>query len=117
MIYLIKKSKTISITWTTIVCDRKRVYRFTDWGLSRGMEGICPTLLAAMGSRFERIPFFYDDYSVRLITPREAARLQGFPENFILPKENEKQVYKQIGNSVCVPLESSIAANIVKSLD
>ena len=97
--------------------DRKRVYRFTDWGLSRGMEGICPTLLAAMGSRFERIPFFYDDYSVRLITPREAARLQGFPENFILPKENEKQVYKQIGNSVCVPLVSNIAANIVKSLD
>ena len=97
--------------------DRKRVYRFTDWGLSRGMEGICPTLLAAMGSRFERIPFFYDNFSVRLITPREAARLQGFPENFILPKENEKQVYKQIGNSVCVPLVSNIAANIVKSLD
>lgn len=97
--------------------DRKRVYRFTDWGLSRGMEGICPTLLAAMGSRFERIPFFYDDYSVRLITPREAARLQGFPEEFILPKENEKQVYKQIGNSVCVPLVSNIAANIVKALN
>lgn len=97
--------------------DRKRVYRFTDWGLSRGMEGICPTLLAAMGSRFERIPFFYDDYSVRLITPREAARLQGFPENFILPKENEKQVYKQIGNSVCVPLVSNIAANIVKAIN
>lgn len=97
--------------------DRKRVYRFTDWGLSRGMEGICPTLLAAMGSRFERIPFFYDDYSVRLITPREAARLQGFPEDFILPKENEKQVYKQIGNSVCVPLVSNIAANIVKALN
>ena len=58
--------------------DRKRVYRFTDWGLSRGMEGICPTLLAAMGSRFERIPFFYDDFSVRLMTPRECARLQGF---------------------------------------
>ena len=60
--------------------DRKRVYRFTDWGLSRGMEGICPTLLAAMGSRFERIPFFYDDYSIRLMTPRECARLQGFPD-------------------------------------
>ena len=24
--------------------DKKRVYRFTDWGLSKGMEGICPTL-------------------------------------------------------------------------
>ena len=97
--------------------DRKRVYRFTDWGLSRGMEGICPTLLAAMGSRFERIPFFYDDFSVRLMTPRECARLQGFPESFILPKENEKQVYKQIGNSVCVPVVSRIAGNIVKALN
>lgn len=96
--------------------DRKRVYRFTDWGLSRGMEGICPTLLAAMGSRFERIPFFYDDYSVRLITPREAARLQGFPEEYILPKENEKQVYKQIGNSVAVPVVSRIVENILKVL-
>ena len=97
--------------------DRKRVYRFTDWGLSRGMEGICPTLLAAMGSRFERIPFFYDDFSVRLMTPRECARLQGFPESFILPKENGKQVYKQIGNSVCVPVVSRIAGNIVKALN
>lgn len=96
--------------------DRNRVYRFTDWGLSRGMEGICPTLLAAMGSRFERIPFFYDDYSVRLITPREAARLQGFPESFILPKENEKQVYKQIGNSVAVPVVSRIVRNILAAL-
>ena len=96
--------------------DRKRVYRFTDWGLSRGMEGICPTLLAAMGSRFERIPFFYDAYSVRLMTPRECARLQGFPESYILPKENEKQVYKQIGNSVCVPVVDRIVQNIVKVL-
>ena len=96
--------------------DRKRVYRFTDWGLSRGMEGICPTLLAAMGSRFERIPFFYDDYSVRLMTPRECARLQGFPENYILPEQHEKQVYKQIGNSVCVPIIYRIAENIVKAL-
>ena len=96
--------------------DRKRVYRFTDWGLSRGMEGICPTLLAAMGSRFERIPFFYDDYSVRLMTPRECARLQGFPESYVLPKENEKQVYKQIGNSVCVPVVDRIAKNIVSAL-
>ena len=96
--------------------DRKRVYRFTDWGLSRGMEGICPTLLAAMGSRFERIPFFYDDYSVRLMTPRECARLQGFPEDYVLPEQHEKQVYNQIGNSVCEPIINRIAANIVKSL-
>lgn len=97
--------------------ERNRVYRFTDWGLSRSREGICPTLLAAMGSRFERIPFFYDDYSVRLMTPRECARMQGFPEDYILPETNEKQVYKQIGNSVAVPVVYRIAQNIVKTFD
>ena len=97
--------------------ERDRVYRFTDWGLSRSREGICPTLLAAMGSRFERIPFFYDDYSVRLMTPRECARMQGFPESYILPETNEKQIYKQIGNSVAVPVIYRIAENIVKTFD
>ncbi|MBO4374880.1 MAG: DNA (cytosine-5-)-methyltransferase [Lachnospiraceae bacterium] len=96
--------------------ERDRVYRFTDWGLSRSLPGICPTLLAAMGSRFERIPFFYDDYSVRLMTPRECARLQGFPEKYILPETNEKQVYKQIGNSVAVPVVYRIAKKIVEAL-
>ena len=97
--------------------DKKRVYRFTDWGLSRGMEGICPTLLAAMGSRFERIPFFYDDYSVRLMTPRECARLQGFPEDFKFTEKYEKQVYKQIGNSVCVPVVNRIVKELIKALN
>lgn len=96
---------------------RDCVYRFTDWGLSRSREGICPTLLAAMGSRFERIPFFYDDYSVRLLTPRECARLQGFPESYQFPNKYEKQIYKQIGNSVAVPVVRRIAQNIIAALD
>lgn len=96
---------------------RDRVYRFTDWGLSRSREGICPTLLAAMGSRFERIPFFYDDYSVRLLTPRECARLQGFPESYQFPNKYEKQIYKQIGNSVAVPVVRRIAQKIIAALD
>ena len=92
------------------------IYRFTDWGISKGKEGICPTLLAAMGSRFERIPFFKDSYSVRLLTPRECARLQGFPENYQFPNKYEKQVYKQIGNSVAVPVVQKIAKNILAAL-
>ena len=99
------------------VIDKKRIYRFTDWGISKGRENICPTLLAAMGSPYERIPFFKDNFSIRKITQREAARLQGFPENFIFPiKKTPKQVYKQIGNSVCVPLVNEIAKEIYKKL-
>ena len=97
--------------------SRKFIYRFTDWGMSKGREGICPTLLAAMGSPYERIPFFYDDFSIRKITQREAARLQGFPESFDFPiKKVPKQVYKQIGNSVCVPLVREIAEKIKNTL-
>ncbi len=92
------------------------IYRFTDWGISKGPIGICPTLLAAMGSRFERIPFFKDDYSIRLLTPRECARLQGFPEDYKFPDKYEKQVYKQIGNSVAVPVVERIAKNIINAL-
>ena len=47
----------------------------------------------------------------RKITPREAARLQGFPEKFIINK-SDVQAYKQFGNSVSVPVLKSIAKEI-----
>lgn len=96
--------------------DRSKVYRFTDWGISSGKSNICPTLLAAMGSPYERIPFFWDGDIIRKITPREAARLQGFPEDFIFTERTIRQTYKQIGNSVCVPIVREIAANVLKLL-
>lgn len=52
----------------------------------------------------------------RKVTPREAARLQGFPENFIIPV-SDTQAYKQFGNSVCVLAIHAIAEKIVAFLD
>lgn len=52
----------------------------------------------------------------RKITPREAARLQGFPEEFIIPV-SDTQAYKQFGNSVCVYTIKAIADNIINLLD
>lgn len=52
----------------------------------------------------------------RKITPREAARLQGFPEEFIIPV-SDTQAYKQFGNSVAVPVIYNIAENIINILD
>jgi len=51
----------------------------------------------------------------RKLTPREASRLQGFPENFKIPV-SDNQAYKQFGNSVCVPVIDAIANSIKKSL-
>lgn len=52
----------------------------------------------------------------RKLTPREAARLQGFPDNFIIPV-SDTQAYKEFGNSVAVPVIHSIASEIINVLD
>jgi len=52
----------------------------------------------------------------RKLTPREASRLQGFPEDYIIPV-SDTQAYKQFGNSVAVPVIHSIANEILKILD
>ncbi|MFT6324819.1 MAG: DNA (cytosine-5)-methyltransferase 1 [Halieaceae bacterium] len=51
----------------------------------------------------------------RKVTPREAARLQGFPEDFDY-SGSDTQAYKQFGNSVSVPVVAAIANEINKVL-
>ena len=51
----------------------------------------------------------------RMLTPRECARLQGFPESFILPAARTP-AYKQFGNSVVVPVISQLAKRIIEGL-
>ena len=48
----------------------------------------------------------------RRLTPREACRLQGFPEDFVIPV-SDAQAYKQFGNAVPVSLIREIAKQIV----
>ncbi|MGH2267698.1 DNA cytosine methyltransferase [Campylobacter taeniopygiae] len=51
----------------------------------------------------------------RKLTPREAARLQGFPDNFKITT-SDNQSYKQFGNSVAIPVIENIAKLIHKEL-
>ena len=52
---------------------------------------------------------------IRKMTPREWARLQGFPDNFIIPVA-DASAYKQFGNSVAVPAIMSTANEIIKRI-
>lgn len=54
--------------------------------------------------------------SIRKMTPREWARLQGFPEDFKLSLA-DTHLYKQFGNSVTVNVIEAIAKNIKEVLD
>jgi len=52
----------------------------------------------------------------RKLTPRECARLQGFPDSFIIPVSN-MQAYKQFGNSVAVPVIRAVAKRMIEEMN
>ncbi|KJJ85797.1 DNA (cytosine-5-)-methyltransferase [Candidatus Omnitrophus magneticus] len=52
----------------------------------------------------------------RRLTPRECARLQGFPDSFKIPV-SDTQAYKQFGNSVVVPIVEILAKSLVRTLN
>ncbi len=53
---------------------------------------------------------------IRKMTPREWARLQGFPDTYKIPV-SDAQAYKQFGNSVSVPVINAIAKVMIEKLD
>lgn len=53
----------------------------------------------------------------RKLTPRECARLQGFPEEYIVNAVSHGQIYKQFGNSVCVKVIEAVANQMIECLD
>lgn len=52
---------------------------------------------------------------IRKMTPREWARLQGFPDSFLIPVA-DASAYKQFGNSVAVPAIQSTAEKILEQI-
>lgn len=56
-----------------------------------------------------------DNLNPRKLTPRECARLQGFPDNFII-KVSDIQAYKQFGNSVPVNVINKVAHAMFSSM-
>lgn len=57
-----------------------------------------------------------DHGRVRRLTPREAARLQGFPDDFLIPV-SDTQAYRQFGNAVTVNVAEAVARSILEVLD
>jgi DNA (cytosine-5)-methyltransferase 1 len=70
-----------------------------------------------MGMGGHNVPIIKDKKGIRKLTPRECFRLQGFPDDFKLPKNlADSALYKQAGNSVTVPVIERIAESMMKVL-
>lgn len=79
------------------------------------MNGISRTLSARYYKDGSEVLIPQQGKNPRRLTPRECARLQGFPDEFIIPV-SDTQAYKQFGNSVTVPLIQAVARKLVKAL-
>ena len=80
-------------------------------------DGFCPTIRAGTGpdkGSYQAVrPIHYNH--ARVITPREAARLQGFPDWFELP-DTIWHSFRQIGNSVSPIVAEKILSAIYQKL-
>ncbi len=88
--------------FTAFLANRKAIKPLIGLGMGK------------MGKRGDLIP--QEGKNPRKLTPRECAKLQGFPKNYILPDSNAAS-YKQFGNSVAVPVIEKITREIVKYLN
>ncbi|WP_414527249.1 DNA cytosine methyltransferase [Nodularia chucula] len=78
------------------------------------IEGVHPTIPSqeTSGRFFIYIP---EENAVRKLTLRECYKIMGFPDNF-KTHSNLAECYKQIGNSVCIPLIYELANQIKKQI-
>lgn len=80
------------------------------------LDGITRTMSARYYKDGSEILINNKKGNPRRLTPREAARLQGFPDSFTIPV-SDTQAYKQFGNSVVVPLIADMAQQISETLE
>ena len=73
------------------------------------------TLSAYGGGAGAKTGLYYVNGLVRKLSPRECARLQGFPDDFVI-HPNVQQAYKQFGNSVTIDVLQYIVGEISKTL-
>lgn len=72
------------------------------------------TLSAYGGGAASKTGAYLINNRIRKLTPRECARMQGFPESFILP-QSRNVAYRQFGDSVSTPVLEAIFKNVLKS--
>lgn len=98
---------------TSRMKDHMAIYRLTDTEVRWTKGRMCPTLTANMGTHKDRVHVVWDNYGVRKLTLRECLDFQGFPKEVYFPKTiTINDAYKQIGNTVPVPVIKRLAEAI-----
>jgi len=98
---------------------RKRENKLKGKGFGYGMVTRDSEYTNTISARYYKdgseILIYQDGKNPRKLTPREAARLQGFPETFKIPV-SDTQAYRQFGNSVPVKVVEKVAEQMLKHI-
>lgn len=99
------------------VTSENSIYQWRRVYVRENKNNLCPTLTANMGTGGHNVPIIRVPEGIRKLTPLECSKFQGFPKSFAYsPLISRASSYKQIGNSVTVPVIKRIALEIKKSL-
>jgi len=110
---------TLSDKLWTYLQNYAEKHRVAGNGFGYGIappDGVTRTISARYYKDGSEILIEQQGKNPRRLTPRECARLQGFPDTFKIPV-SDTQAYKQFGNSVVVPLMSDVARLIISRLE
>lgn len=100
-----------------VVTNPDWVYNYRRNYVRSQKQGFAPTLVASMGLGGHNVPIIRDSKGMRKLTPSECAKLQGYYDLHIPMGVADQQIYKQIGNSVTVPVIRAIAEKIADAVD
>ena len=100
------------------VTNSDTCYQWRRVYVRENKSNLCPTLTANMGTGGHNVPIIKTHTGdIRKLTPQECFKLQGFPNDFILPTElSNSALYKQAGNSVAVTVIERIAKMIMEAI-
>jgi len=92
------------------------IYQYRRYYVRENKNSVCPTLTANMGTGGHNVPLIIDDKGIRKLTPRECFNLQGFPNEYKLPKISASKLYSLAGNAVSLPVIQLIANRLCELL-
>lgn len=99
---------------------RKRENKLKGKGFGYGMVNKNSEYTNTLSARYYKdgseVLIQQDGENPRKLTPRECARLQGFPDSFKIPVSNT-QAYMQFGNSVPVNVVEKVAEQMLKHIN
>lgn len=93
------------------------IYQWRRVYVRENKNKLCPTLTANMGMGGHNVPIIRDGYGIRKLTPRECLDFQGFSNEFDFADISDSEKYKQVGNSVSIPVVRRIASSMMQAMN